>query len=262
MTPDPKLTDPLRPEPRSREMETQLVKPPSVESHSPETLSPEVGSPGHLVFDSALLVLALEAAHVAVLAHKDEIAGLDQAIGDGDHVFNLLRGLDAVLATQPVLVAQGLGPALKLVAKTLLESVGGSAGPLLASLVLGMAKLAREPVTPLVFAEMFGQGVQAMQQRGRAEVGEKTMLDVLVPTAECLRGLAGSDLPLEQRLERVRQAAERGMLSTRDIVATKGRAAFLGERSRGVIDPGARSCQLMIAAVCDVLQASAEVVQA
>ena len=257
MTPDPKLTDPLRPELRSREPETQLV-----ETRLPENQSPEVGSPGHLAFDSALLVLALKAAHAAVLAHKDEIAGLDQAIGDGDHVFNLLRGLDAALATQPVLVAQGLGPALKLVAKTLLESVGGSAGPLLASLVLGMAKSVREPVTLLVFAGMFGQGVQAMQQRGRAEVGEKTMLDVLVPTAECLRGLAGSDLPLEQRLDRVRQAAERGMLSTRDIVATKGRAAFLGERSRGVIDPGARSCQLMIAAMCDVLQASAEVVQA
>lgn len=212
--------------------------------------------------DTDRLIQALTAAHAAVLEHKDEIAGLDQAIGDGDHVFNLLRGLDAVLAEAPQLGELELAPALKLVAKRLLESVGGSAGPLLASLVLGMAKAARAPVTPEVFAEMFGGGVEALQQRGKAGLGEKTMLDVLIPTAECLRSLAHSDLPLGRRLALVRGAAEGGMQATRDLVATKGRAAFLGERARGVIDPGARSCQVMISAICDVLEASPSPVRA
>ena len=209
-----------------------------------------------LTFDSDLLVRALKAAHTAVLAHKDEIAALDQAIGDGDHVFNLLRGLEAVLAEEHLLLSQDLAPALKTVAKRLLESVGGSAGPLLASLVLGMSKAVQEPVTSAVFAEMFGSGVLALKLRGKADLGEKTMLDVLIPTAKCLEALVHSGLPLETRLEQVRQVAWEGVQSTRDLVATKGRAAFLGERARGVVDPGARSSQVMIVAVCDLLVSS------
>ena len=208
------------------------------------------------MFDSDLLVQALKAAHAAVLAHKDEIAGLDQAIGDGDHVFNLLRGLEAVLAEEHLLLSQDLAPALKTVAKRILESVGGSAGPLLASLVLGMSKAVQEPVTSAVFAQMFGSGVQALKLRGRADLGEKTMLDVLIPTAECLQTLVHSGLPLETRLERVRQVAGEGMQSTRDLIATKGRAAFLGERAQGVVDPGARSSQVMIVAICDLIASS------
>jgi len=206
--------------------------------------------------NSHLLVRALSAAHAAVLEHKDEIAALDGAIGDGDHVFNLLRGLEAVLLERESLTQQDLSSALRSVAKKLLESVGGSAGPLLASLFLGMAKAVREPVTPLIFAGMVGNGVEAMCLRGKASVGEKTMLDVLIPTAECLSELAQEGAPLEVALEKVRQTAHTGMLATRDMVATKGRAAFLGERSRGVIDPGARSSQVMIAAICDVLTPS------
>ena len=206
--------------------------------------------------NSHLLVRALSAAHLAVLEHKDEIAALDGAIGDGDHVFNLLRGLEATLLECDALTQQDLATSLKSVAKKLLESVGGSAGPLLASLFLGMAKAVREPVTPLIFAEMVQGGVEAMRLRGKASVGEKTMLDVLIPTAECLSQLAQEGAPLEVSLERVRQTADAGMRSTRDMVATKGRAAFLGERSRGVIDPGARSSQVMIAAICDVLTPS------
>jgi len=209
------------------------------------------------VMNSATLVRALSAAHAAVLEHKDEIAALDQAIGDGDHVFNLLRGLEAVMLEKEALLGQDLAPALKSVAKKLLESVGGSAGPLLASLVLGMAKAVREPITPLVFAGMVENGVQAMSLRGKASVGEKTMLDVLIPVAECLNELAQEGAPLEVSLERVRHTAQEGMRSTEEMIATKGRAAFLGERSRGVIDPGARSSQIMIEAICGVLAPSA-----
>jgi len=206
--------------------------------------------------NSHLLVRALSAAHLAILEHKEEIAALDGAIGDGDHVFNLLRGLEATLLERDALAQQDLATSLKSVAKKLLESVGGSAGPLLASLFLGMAKAVREPITPHIFAGMVENGVQAMCLRGKAGLGEKTMLDVLIPVAECLGRLAQEGAPLEVALERVRQTAEAGMRSTQDMVATKGRAAFLGERSRGVIDPGARSSQVMIAAICDVLTPS------
>lgn len=203
--------------------------------------------------ETPMLIQALQAAHAAVLEHKEEIAGLDQAIGDGDHVYNVLRGLEAALAGQDALRELELAAALKSVARTLLETVGGSAGPLLASFVLGMARQVQEPVTPAVFAQMFASGVQAMQQRGKAGLGEKTMLDVLIPTAGCLTSLSHSAEPLAARLEAVRRAAHQGMEATRDLVATKGRAAFLGERAVGVVDPGARSSQLMIAAICDEL---------
>ena len=206
--------------------------------------------------NSKTLIQALCSAHLAVLEHKDEIAALDQAIGDGDHVFNLLRGLEATLLERETLEGQDLTTALKSVAKKLLESIGGSAGPLLASLVLGMAKGVQEPMTPHIFAGMVSGGVEAMRLRGKAELGEKTMLDVLIPTAACLQDLAHQGASLEETLERVRQTAEAGMVSTRDMMATKGRAAFLGERSRGVIDPGARSSQVMISALCDLLTSS------
>ena len=202
--------------------------------------------------NTQLLIHALQAAHAAVLEHKEEIADLDQAIGDGDHVHNVLRGLEAVLARQDELAGQELTAALKGVARTLLETVGGSAGPLLASLVLGMAREVREPVTPAVFARMFASGVEALQLRGKAGLGEKTMLDVLIPTAEVLTALSHSQ-DSAARLEAVRRAAHTGMESTRDLVATKGRAAGLGQRAVGVVDPGARSSQVIITAICDEL---------
>src|SRR5690606_36974781 len=102
-------------------------------------------------------------------------------------------------------------------------------------------------------AAAFADGVEAIKQRGRSDVGEKTMLDVLVPVAQTFRQQAEAGVALPQLLEAIKASAEQGMLATRDMLATKGRAAFLGERAIGHIDAGAKSTQVMIAAVCDFL---------
>ena len=97
---------------------------------------------------------------------------------------------------------------------------------------------------------MFAYGVEAVKQRGKADVGEKTMMDVLIPVANCLKQGIENDKDLKDLMREAIEAAEKGMLSTKDLLATKGRASFLGERSKGHIDPGARSSQLMIKTVC------------
>ena len=213
------------------------------------------------------IMTAIDAAHAAVLEHKEEIASLDQAIGDGDHVFNLLRGLEAVRERRTEITAQNVPDALKTVAKRMLETVGGSAGPLLASLVLGMSKSAGDgsddgALDLRDFAWMFTSGVDAMRARGKAGLGEKTMLDVLIPVAETLTQQAeqlendtdpSREHGLARALEAVKARAESSMKGTKDMIATKGRASFLGERARGVIDPGARSSQVMIEAICDMV---------
>jgi dihydroxyacetone kinase-like protein len=95
------------------------------------------------------------------------------------------------------------------------------------------------------------QGVEAVKQRGKADVGEKTMMDVLIPVAKCLQDGVQNNKEINEILTEAVQVAEKGMLSTKDLLATKGRASFLGERAKGHIDPGARSSQLMIKTVCE-----------
>ena len=98
---------------------------------------------------------------------------------------------------------------------------------------------------------MFSDGVEAVKQRGKADVGEKTMMDVLIPVANCLKQGVESNKELNDIMKEAVEIAEKGMLSTKDLLATKGRASFLGERAKGHIDPGARSSQLMIKTVCE-----------
>jgi len=199
------------------------------------------------------VMACIEAAHAALKEHTDEIAALDQQIGDGDHIFNLLRGADALLAMRADIEAAAFAPALDLAASKLLSTVGGSSGPLFYSLLHGMAKACGDDAdTPGVdgAAQMFAAGVDAVAQRGKAGIGSKTMMDVLIPVASRFQELADSSAAPEDVLDALPQVAEVSMLATRDMLATKGRASFLGERSRGHIDPGARSSQLMIAAVC------------
>jgi phosphoenolpyruvate---glycerone phosphotransferase subunit DhaL len=201
------------------------------------------------------VMACIEAAHATLKEHTDEIAALDQQIGDGDHIFNLLRGVDALLALRADIEAKAFAPALDLAASKLLSTVGGSSGPLFFSLLHGMAKASAEhgdADAPGVddIARIFAAGVDAVAQRGKAGIGSKTMMDVLIPVASRLAELADSHASPEAVLDALPQVAEASMLATRDMLATKGRASFLGERSRGHIDPGARSTQLMIGAVC------------
>ena len=198
------------------------------------------------------VMACIEAAHSTLKEHTDEIAALDQQIGDGDHIFNLLRGVDALFAMRADIEAALIGPALDLAASKLLSTVGGSSGPLFFSLLHGMAKAAGDAETMSVegAAQMFAAGVDAVTQRGKAGIGSKTMMDVLIPVASRFVELADSKAAPETVLDALPLIAEEGMLATRDMLATKGRASFLGERARGHIDPGARSSQLMIGAVC------------
>jgi dihydroxyacetone kinase-like protein len=142
---------------------------------------------------------------------------------------------------------------LELAANKVLSTVGGSSGPLFFSLLIGMAKAsAHNPLDVAGTALMFAAGVEAVGQRGKTGVGSKTMMDVLIPVAARFKELATSESPTLRKtvLEELPRVAEQNMLATRDMLATKGRASFLGERSRGHIDPGARSSQIMITAVC------------
>lgn len=185
-------------------------------------------------------------------ANAEEVAALDQAIGDGDHVANLLRGLDALEQQAAALAEMDWPVALMKIGMTLMSTMGGASGSLYGSLFVAMSKQAQTTeMSAPGLAEIFKAGVASVKARGKADIGEKTMLDTLIPVSQTLEKQSGNALP--DLLEAIRQAAYEGMLSTKDMLATKGRASFLGERARGHIDAGARTSQLMITAIADVL---------
>ena len=206
--------------------------------------------------NSEMIIQIIKEVQKAYEANASEIEKLDQAIGDGDHVINMRRGMKAILEIEEELGSLKPGGALNKIAMTLLSSIGGAAGPLFASMFMGMAKV---PGSDHVddsntVAKMFSSGVELVKQRGKADVGDKTMMDVLIPVSTLFSELVErSDLSKNEMLRRLMAEAERGMLSTKDIAATKGRASYLGERAKGHIDPGAKSCQLIIFTICDYL---------
>ncbi len=210
----------------------------------------------------ALLPSLIQAIDHAIETNAEEVTALDQAIGDGDHVTNLQRGIKALTAQSDELAQLDWVSAWQKIGMIMMTAVGGASGSLYGTLFVAMSKAARSrPVVSGVeraldlqaFAEIFSSGVDAVKQRGKANAGEKTMLDVLIPVAANLRQLAAESVALPVVLENVARTAIAGMESTRDMLATKGRASFLEERSRGHIDAGAKTSQLMICALADVL---------
>ncbi len=202
-----------------------------------------------------LLMACFDVSCATLKDHSEEIALLDQQIGDGDHIYNLLRGLEALFTMREQIESAPLAMALRLSATKLLSTIGGSSGPLLSSLLMGMGKSIPDgDIHPADVERMFAAGVTAMQLRGKTGKGSKTMMDVLIPVSECFDRLLSEQKSTLQILDELPMEAERGMLSTRDMLATKGMASFLGERSIGHIDPGARSCQLIISAVCEQIR--------
>ena len=194
-----------------------------------------------------------------VRANAGELAELDRAIGDGDHGANLRRGFDAVAELAPELEAMPLGAALQKAGMTLVMKVGGASGPLYGSLLMGIGKsLAgrQQSDAPSLseIADALEAGVDMVRKRGKSDVGEKTMLDVLVPVCEALRDGLSRSLPVPLLLGGLSEAADRGLEATRPLRARKGRASFLGERSMGHLDPGARSSQLIVDRVCASLR--------
>jgi dihydroxyacetone kinase-like protein len=193
----------------------------------------------------------VRAAAEQVIASAPELTALDQAIGDGDHGANMKRGFEAVLGKLDSISAQPLDEAFKTIGKTLVMTVGGAAGPLYGSFFLAVGDALRSKRLPDDLADIFGSGVGAVSARGRSQAGEKTMLDVLFPVLETLKAEA-AHLDL---IKRVRATASEAVARTVPMQATKGRASFLGARSVGHIDPGARSSCVLLHAVCDTLQA-------
>jgi len=186
-----------------------------------------------------------------VIASAPELTSLDQAIGDGDHGTNMKRGFEAVLNKLDAISSQTFDEALKTIGKTLVMTVGGASGPLYGSFFLAAGEaLSHSRQLPDDLAEVFGSGVSAVSARGRSQAGEKTMLDVLIPVLETLKvGVGQPDL-----IERVRTTAGEAVERTAPMQATKGRASFLGPRSVGHIDPGARSSCVLVQAVCASLE--------
>ena len=201
----------------------------------------------------SLFFLCLENIKNNIELHKDEIEKLDQDIGDGDHIFNIQRGLKESLNLKEELKDKQLNEIFKKIGIKIMTTVGGSSGALFSTLLINMAKVYNNELSNQKnIALMFDCGVEAMKKRGKADLGEKTMLDVLIPVSKKLNELSDKKDSKEIASE-IMKTAEIGMLSTKDLIATKGRASFLGERSIGHIDPGARSSQIAIEAICNVV---------
>lgn len=204
------------------------------------------------------LITAAHAAANALIAAEDEIEGLDRAIGDGDHFHNMKRGAEVVLSLTEGMADKPPSEVMKAIGMKLMSTIGGASGPLTASFFIGAAKTdgVDDAWTPDTAARLVNAGVAAIQHRGKANRGDKTMLDTLIPVAEAMSAGAAAEKPPAEIAASVKSAAADGVESTRDILATKGRAAFLGERAIGHIDPGAKSCAVMAAAICDALYPS------
>ena len=189
---------------------------------------------------------------VVIDNNAPEIEKLDQEIGDGDHIFNVQRGIKLVIELEPIIKHLSMSKALNQIAMKILSGIGGSSGALFGTLFMTMAKVSNidDGIDYKKAINIFVDGVEAVKQRGKADVGEKTMMDVLIPVANCLKEGVEKDIDLKDLMRKTIETAEKGMLSTKNLLATKGRASFLGERSKGHIDPGARSSQLMIKTVC------------
>ena len=196
----------------------------------------------------------IQAAQAAINANAEEVTALDQAIGDGDHVTNVQRGLSVLEGIAGDLGGLDWSAAFQKMGMSVMSTVGGASGSLYGTFFLALSKAFKGKEMGLeTFAEAFGLAVEAMKQRGKSDLGEKTMLDVVIPVAEALKEGSTKGLELSQVVANINAVAATGCESTRDMVPTKGRSSFLGERAKGCIDAGARTSQLMIAAVSGVL---------
>jgi dihydroxyacetone kinase-like protein len=185
----------------------------------------------------------IDAVAGAVTAHADELTALDSAIGDGDHGANMKRGFDAVAAEAGAIATKPLPDALKAIGTKLVMTVGGASGPLYGTLFLTLGK--ELAAIPDDYAGALRKAVDAVAARGKSQFGQKTLLDVLYPVSDAV----AATKPADEIVALAFAEAD----ATRDRKAIRGRASFLGERSIGHIDPGARSSALIVEAVAKVL---------
>lgn len=201
------------------------------------------------------IINAATAIQQTIVANESTLESLDREIGDGDHYINMKRSATVIVEMQAELLPLTPDAALNKIGMKLLSTIGGASGPLLASFFMSMAKVLKEngDDSHLKISAAFAAGVESIRQRGKADIGEKTMLDVLIPVSHQFTLLAAQDKDIKLICATLINTAEQGMLSTKDLIATKGRAAGLGERAIGHIDPGAKSCQLMIETICHLV---------
>jgi dihydroxyacetone kinase-like protein len=183
---------------------------------------------------------------VSMIEHADELTSLDQAIGDGDHGLNMKRGFEAVLATLPALADKSPPEMLKAIGMTLVMKVGGASGPLVGTFFMELGKALPEEPTRADLVAATDRAIDAVKARGRSEAGQKTLLDVLVPV-QAIFAAGGNPAAIAAEAAK---AAER----TTPMLAIRGRASFLGERSIGHMDPGSRSASLLIGAAVATLE--------
>jgi dihydroxyacetone kinase-like protein len=196
------------------------------------------------MISEAQLRALISAVSETVAAHAAELTELDSAIGDGDHGANMKRGFDAVLADIDQIAPKPLPDALKAIGTKLVMTVGGASGPLYGTLFLTLGK--ELAVTPDDYASAFRKAVDAVAARGKSEIGQKTLLDVLYPVSDALSAAKG--------MPDLLAVAAAEVAATGPRKAIRGRASFLGDRSIGHVDPGARSSELILGAVVGVLK--------
>jgi dihydroxyacetone kinase-like protein len=184
----------------------------------------------------------------AIGEHRAELVKLDTAIGDGDHGTNMDRGMRAALEQVAKVGDDDIGAVLKAVGMALISKVGGAAGPLYGTLFMRMATATagKAELDLAEWTEAVAAGVAGVQQRGKAEPGDKTMVDALLPGLEALQGAHSENAQLSDALRRSADAARDGMLATIPMQAKKGRASYLGPRSVDHQDPGATSSELLL----------------
>jgi dihydroxyacetone kinase-like protein len=190
----------------------------------------------------------IRAATRTLIDHVDELTELDSAIGDGDHGLNMKRGALAIEARLDDWQASSLNEVLKAAGTTCMATIGGSSGPVFGTLLVTLARELPPEPKAADLGVAIAAAVVALTRLGKAEVGQKTLLDVLDPVQRLLVSGSGADL-----VARVRQCALDSAAATATMAASRGRASFLGERALGHVDPGSRSMALIIASICDSL---------
>jgi len=190
-----------------------------------------------------------------IIADVDEqklfLTELDNVIGDGDHGINLARGFDAVKTIEGTFEGKDIGAILKAIGMKLVSTVGGASGPLYGTAFMKSGALlnGKTEMDMNDFIEMLQVSIDGIMKRGKAVKGEKTMLDAMIPAHDAIKASYEADGDAKKALDAGVKAAEEGIEYTKTIIATKGRASYLGERSIGHQDPGATSFTLMLKAV-------------
>ncbi len=195
-----------------------------------------------------LLRSLLQGTAEAVIAQSEHLTALDQAIGDGDHGINMKRGLENVLTDLDNIIAKPPAEALKSVGMTMVMKVGGASGPLYGTLVMTLGKEwpPDDELDSAKLSQMLAASLEALKKRGKADLGAKTMLDVLAPVRQALEA--------NKSMAEISAIAQQAAEATIPMKATRGRASFLGDRSIGHMDPGACSSALMIQTICQLLE--------